>query len=497
MKYFKKAWAPTLIITVIFFVNYYFFGMENTLIGPFATLSYLRFKNLRHHYGCMLRTFLIYAVMALLAWAALMNLGLNILMNAAALFWIGNYIIDEYNPNNYFPAGMALIFFQIAPVDREGLLTRWLALLVSFFIIFLFLEISQSRKKACLLEEYIKEGLETSESLANAIKKAEPEEKEIHQQRLAELNYKISHEIYVENRAALKRRPDSNRYCRFLLCFQTVQSMGEKDNEKGIQSLIKRCREALESNSSKADIRRLKLRELKPDIRRFRFRFALRQVLVVTPCLAFAYRLNEYNGYWLAISVFFMMIPVYENTVVRIFQRIRGSIAGIIICMVLFTIFTSFSARVVLMTIFNFLIYSVNSYSFMVAYITGSALALNDLESAVSLMAMQRMGYTLIGAVIAYVANRYVFPIRIKNEMNYIKAIMEKIREQTGEIMVSGLNPDEISHHSNSILVKSYLLGERLETYASSLDDELETARTVVYIRNHLAFMAIRLMEEE
>ncbi|MEI3340647.1 MAG: hypothetical protein V8R80_12540 [Eubacterium sp.] len=29
-----KALAPTLVITAIFFVTLYFFGMENTMIGP-------------------------------------------------------------------------------------------------------------------------------------------------------------------------------------------------------------------------------------------------------------------------------------------------------------------------------------------------------------------------------------------------------------------------------------------------------------------------------
>ncbi|SHJ43994.1 FUSC family protein [Parasporobacterium paucivorans] len=489
-KYFKRAWAPTLVITIIFFVNYFLFGIENTLIGPFATLSYLRFRNMRHHYGCMIKTFLIYAGMALIAWLALLNLGLNIVMNAAALFMIANYIIDEYNPNNYFPAGMALIFFQISPARGTEILTRWMALFVSFVIIFLFIEITQRRKKTCILEEYAREGLSLSYDLADAVEERNQDKKDNLQKDICSLNRKMSYEIYSDNRAALKFQPDANRYCRFLVCFQTAQYLAQQGDAQGIRKLVAEYEAALEDDTVTTDIRKLKLREAKPDVRRFRFRFALRQVLIVTPCLVFGYLVPEYNSYWMAISVFFMMIPIYENTMKRIIQRVRGSLAGIIICMILFAIFKSFWARVVLMTIFNFLIYCVDSYAFMVTYITGSALSLNLLEPSVPLMMLQRIGYTLVGAGIAFLANKYVFPIRVKNEMGYMQKLLEKIRQQMTEIYSSELAPGDVQHRTNSLIVKSYMLIDRIQEYNNTLKEEEKNPELDKNLRNHTLFMA-------
>ena len=74
-------------------------------IGPFATLSFLRCRNMCNHYECLIRNFSVYMIMAVLSFLAVLNLPLCIIVNAIALFWIACLLIDEYNPNNYFPAG--------------------------------------------------------------------------------------------------------------------------------------------------------------------------------------------------------------------------------------------------------------------------------------------------------------------------------------------------------------------------------------------------------
>ena len=135
----KKAVLPASVVTAVFFLNYFCFGRENAIIGPFLTLSFLKFKDMEDYRGCMLRTLGVYCIMAAAAWAALLHPILTVVWNGLALFWIGYFLIDEYNPLNYFPAGMALIFFQNSPVSLGRLPLRLLALAVSFFLIFIFL----------------------------------------------------------------------------------------------------------------------------------------------------------------------------------------------------------------------------------------------------------------------------------------------------------------------------------------------------------------------
>ena len=125
--YIKKAWAPTVVVTAIFLIEYFFFGMGNTMIAPFAALTFLRVHQMKQDFSCLAKNFGVYIIMACLASVALVNVWLCIIVNAVALFWIAYLLIDEFAPNNYFTAGMALIFFQISPVTLDspkGLLMR-------------------------------------------------------------------------------------------------------------------------------------------------------------------------------------------------------------------------------------------------------------------------------------------------------------------------------------------------------------------------------------
>ena len=91
----RSAIAPTIVATIIFFITYFFFGMENTMIGPFATLSFLRYRNMCNHYECLIRNFIVYMIMAVFSFLAVINLPLCILINAAALFWLAYLLITN------------------------------------------------------------------------------------------------------------------------------------------------------------------------------------------------------------------------------------------------------------------------------------------------------------------------------------------------------------------------------------------------------------------
>ena len=123
--HWKEAIAPTAVAVLITLVTLYLFGLINTLIAPFATLSYLRFMQMKCHYPCMLKHYLVYCVIIVAAWAANISPVLCVLADIGVFFGMAYIIIDEYEPTNYFPFGMAMIFFQFAPVEGVyGMLDR-------------------------------------------------------------------------------------------------------------------------------------------------------------------------------------------------------------------------------------------------------------------------------------------------------------------------------------------------------------------------------------
>ncbi len=510
----KSAIAPTIMATLIFFMTYFLFGAENSMIGPFATLSFLRFRTMRNHYECMVKNYAIFLAMAILAFFAIWNLPLCIIINALALFWIAYILIDEYNPANYFPAGMALIFFQISPVTTLSALgNRIAALIATFALVLLFTFIlTKIKGNENPLPDDLRRGFEncdrqltlcralTSECNSDAHDRESVKEtaagdlNQLHEE-LCEINKKASAEIYAYNRASLFPKGKTNWYCQYILFFQILNYLTlnykTKGNLEKAETLNRDFRYQFDTQKPTSDYHRLNFRLKKPDIRSFRLRFALRQVITLTPCLGFAFFSDLPNVYWIVISVFFMMIPFTDHTLKRVRERVTGTIAGIVICLVLFSVFRGFGTRVIIMTIANFLIYGADGYGPTVAYITCSALAISTIDTSITAVLALRLLYTLIGAAIALVANKWIFPIRLRRQIDYLAEMIRSIRDELMELDPSesfsnGLRRWEI----DQMIIKTYLLSKRLEGMCEALPEDERHFDYRQFQKKHMNIMA-------
>lgn len=517
----RQAVLPTIVVTLIFFAALYLFGMENTLIAPFMTLTFLRLKNNAQYAGSLLKTSVIYAVMAVFAYIALLNLFLCILINACALFWIGYILTDDYSPNNYFPFGMALIFYQIAPAQSGGLIYRILSIAAGALILYIFLFLLSLRKSESSLDTSIRSGLEAAAQLLTALAASDSHKLSDCHQRLCKINQAISREVYDSRQTLFLKAEKSIQSIDYIVIFQHFNNMAdrlEKNNRtfhasdaesmKTASALLKAAASASNSKEKRrlaAELRqfsdtccityknfnhnlsyilnmlaillegrrphphealtrfkiRHKYRHISLDS--FKFRFALRLTLVLTPCLAFAMASAWPNAYWLAISVFFMMLPFHENTLVRIAERIKGTLLGIILCFILYNFFPSFWGRVIVMTAANFGIYASNTYAFTVAYITCSALALNTAVSSSAILLLQRLAYTLAGSLIALLASRFVLPNydsrEVRDKLIRLKSIDNSLLCAVSEAM-HGRIEEALIHET---IVQSYLLASALQ----------------------------------
>jgi hypothetical protein len=521
----KTAIAPTVVAALIFLVTWRFFGMDNTMIAPFATLSYLSFRSMQKKAGCMLITFVIYLAMAAAAWLAVRDIVLCLTVNAAALFWITYFHIDEYQPANYFPAGMALIFFQIAPVyTLPALLNRIEALGISFLIIGLFVLVPLLiRPQPDRLRGMTAYGLALAGQMVKAADSGDTALLEQVRSELRPVSHKISKAIYTANRCQILPRGRVNWYCQFPAFFQCVdyflrpEALAGPNSSASLQqarALQERSSHIFRNTKPEPNYKKLTFRYNKPDLRNFRFRFALRTLIVITPCLLFSYVSGLENVYWLVISVFFMMIPFSEGTKDRVRQRVTGSIFGILLCFVLFSVFRDLHSRIVIMTIANFFIYSASGYTSMVAYITCSAMAVQTVHSSVSVVLLERLVYTLIGAAIALLANHYIFPIRTRLQILYILDILGRIRKHLSDLpdASDSANPDSkaylflafgfrrlhrgpispscLRHQKDQLIIKSYLLIQRLYALHAAIPADQQLPDLQEQIDHHMNYLS-------
>lgn len=126
--------------------------------------------------------------------------------------------------------------------------------------------------------------------------------------KLCEINQKCSMEIYSYNRATLRHKGKINWYCRFILVFQVINYLTshpeQEENLACAEEIYTKFYPQFLTTEPTADYCKLTFRVQKPDIRNMRLRFALRQVIILTPCLVISYLWQSNNIYWLVISVF-------------------------------------------------------------------------------------------------------------------------------------------------------------------------------------------------
>lgn len=496
----KGAIMPTIVIACIFFINYFFFGIENTIIGPCLTLSYLYFRGLSNHVASLMKNFLIYLIVAALAWVAGINLPLTVIANAFAFFWIIYQLNDEFHPTNYFAPGMAFILFQLSPVHGvSGILTRGEALAASFAITFIVLLVIPAKKNKYTVRNEVQMGLSISRELLGAYEAGDREQVLLLQEKLRQKNEKISDEIYLHNYASIVRNRKVNWYCRFVALFQVFTTLtDEKDvKEKSVimENLLNNFSSLFEIGEQFGDKSRLYFKNKKLDIRSFQLRFALRQVIVMTPCMIYAFLCPWGNGYWLPLLVFFMLDPLYENLSSRVSGSIKGTLVGVLLCFVLFSVFPNQNQHIAIMMIFNFLSYSTTGYAASIAYITGAVLALNVTEANIIFALTERLVYTFGGAFLTMFAGKFIFPIRIRPEAEFLYEKLMELEQQVQRVRAEDYESAEARRHDkDQLLIRSYLLARRLRLYNESLREEDRDQNLMLQLNQHMLHMSYYLV---
>ncbi|WP_117881011.1 YccS family putative transporter [Aureibaculum luteum] len=151
---------------------------------------------------------------------------------------------------------------------------------------------------------------------------------------------------------------------------------------------------------------------------------------------------NIEKGEWIVLTILFVLQPSYSETRKRLFQRISGTLAGVIIGILVIKLFT-FSGQIVLMltSAYLFFFWMKRKYSISIIFITIFVLCAFNIiaDKGVDVMA-PRLIDTLIGAFISFLVVRFLWPdwqykklpnliseVILKNTA-YLKAILNEYK---------------------------------------------------------------------
>lgn len=224
-----------------------------------------------------------------------------------------------------------------------------------------------------------------------------------------------------------------------------------------------------------------------------RFRFAVRISLCFVVGYAIMYLFNIDKGAWILLTSLIVCQQTYNATRQRILYRVLGTFLGVIAGVLIANLIPTAAGQVIvlLISIYSFNYYLKKNYTIAVIFITIFVLEAFNIQSNKGLLVMApRLIDTLIGALLAYCAVRFLWPDWQYKQLNAIlkNALLKNKRyfESIYDIGVGNTTylHNQRSAHRADITLTNAWKGMKLEP--KSKRKMIATARNLTYFNHTL-----------
>ena len=523
-KTLKKALPPTILSMVLLLVNLKFFGLSNIIIAIYMTLTFIRMRTYLIIENNIFKPLFIQLAIGVLASVASMGGLLEVLINFFGIIILVYLLTDEYNPDSYFPYLMAFVLLQMFPVKFDQISNRLLGIFVSYIIVYLALMIVSPKGEDNKIQELIKSGFENIHSqfknlYYDDIDKVKSEQIELFDI-CRELNrfvysggrrkyyqimiafqhinniihdLKSSKEIIEENKKEFKRfyklfKYLENNFKDYKLCAERLEEFEKefKFHNKNLTFYTSLVLRYLSESIEHLNYHRFNLRKflnfknnkdyfqvyIKYNLKlnEFKLRFAIRMSVIVTLAFFVIRRFSLPKGYWLPMTVFILALPFYEDSKARVYARFRGTILGVIVAFLLFSVFKGQEMHFVIILVTTFFMYAFKDYATMSIYVTCYALAITTISMSDGEAVILRLLYTGIAAIVVLFANKFILPN--KNHVELINMVKKLI--DLDKVMITkareALEKDFDEMELRRIIYSSYLISGRIQMHTNPSD---------------------------
>ncbi|HAT4139312.1 TPA: FUSC family protein [Clostridium perfringens] len=523
-KTLKKALPPTILSMVLLLVNLKFFGLSNIIIAIYMTLTFIRMRTYLIIENNIFKPLFIQLAIGVLASVASMGGLLEVLINFFGIIILVYLLTDEYNPDSYFPYLMAFVLLQMFPVKFDQISNRLLGIFVSYIIVYLALMIVSPKGEDNKIQELIKSGFENIHSqfknlYYDDIDKVKSEQIELFDI-CRELNrfvysggrrkyyqimiafqhinniihdLKSSKEIIEENKKEFKRfyklfKYLENNFKDYKLCAERLEEF-EKEfrfHNKNLTFYTSLVLRYLSESIEHLNYHRFNLRKFlnfknnkdyfqvyskyNLKLNEFKLRFAIRMSVIVTLAFFIIRRFSLPKGYWLPMTVFILALPFYEDSKARVYARFRGTILGVIVAFLLFSVFKGQEMHFVIILVTTFFMYAFKDYATMSIYVTCYALAITTISMSDGEAVILRLLYTGIAAILVLFANKFILPNKNHVELiNMVKRLIDLDKVMITKVRES-LEKDFDEMELRRIIYSSYLISGRIQMHTNPSD---------------------------
>lgn len=219
---------PTVLFLVLFFSILYICGLQDALIATFLTLEFMRLKTDEFVESTMIKSTVLYIIIAVFAYLAGLNVYLCAVFNFVTPFMIIYLFLDEFDPTNQIPYTLALAFFQLIPTDLRGLPIRIGAIVgacIVTYIAVILTRLATKKQPNKNIQILTVQGLQEMVCQLDAVIQKDFDRVKQHQDKLFEINRSLSHSIYGANDNLVLNGSSGQSYFPFIIVFQHMNHL--------------------------------------------------------------------------------------------------------------------------------------------------------------------------------------------------------------------------------------------------------------------------------
>ncbi len=237
-----------------------------------------------------------------------------------------------------------------------------------------------------------------------------------------------------------------------LLSLKLLQSITFLDETlEGLNNLDKKHNKVVNKISNKSEIIPKEfMKDLLKGTHSLKYCYAMRLAIGMTVGYFIIDLFNFQEGRWMLLTILSLTTPLYETTKSRIVPRLVSTFIGSLIIVVLFSLFKDQNSRLIIVMLAGYLQSYVNEYKGKVLFCTVSAIGTAAVIGNVQGFTAQRIGMVIVGAIVAIIVNKYLFPYRLEDSNNQLNKIynisIQKMFEEIDELIAGNIRPEVINN---------------------------------------------------
>ena len=207
-------------------------------------------------------------------------------------------------------------------------------------------------------------------------------------------------------------------------------------------------------------------------IKSIRFKFAIRMAITLSFSIFMGELLGFYKVIWAIITIMSIMQPYYEDTILKSRERIKGNIIAILLTGAVIHLFDSKIITILILIISLYLLYGFKEYYKISLFASIASICVSSLSVNINKLIFYRILYVIIGVGIVLLANKFIFPYKLRDGIEQLINKILQYDEYLIEHSRAYLNKTKEANSIRDLIIHITLLTQKLYLRNMQYGDE-------------------------